>query len=145
MTQILGRTLGAMLLALPLAAAADDEGDIKYRQAVMKGIAGHAGAIAQIAKGKVSHTDALQGHAHALLELSRLVPAAFRNQTSGESRAKAGVWSDQAGFDGKAGEFERAAAATAEAAEGGPDAVKATLGALFDTCKGCHKDYREKD
>ena len=139
------RILGAVMLATPLAGVADDEGDIKYRQAVMKGISGHAGAIAQIAKGKVSHTGALKGHAHALLELSKMVPAAFKNQTTGKSRAKGGVWSDWSGFDGNAGKLETAALSVAEAAKSGPDAVAKTLEALFDTCKGCHKEYREKE
>lgn len=134
----------AGLLVTPLAAMSDDAGDIKYRQSVMRGNSGHAGAIAQIANGKVSHTDALQGHAHALLELSKMVPAAFKNQTSGKSRAKAQVWSDRAGFEAKAADFERASMAVAEAAKSGPDAVKGTLGDLFDACKACHKAYREK-
>jgi cytochrome c556 len=136
--------LVAAVIGSPLVASADDEGDIKYRQAVMKGIAGHAGAIAQIAKGKVSHDAALAGHAHALLELSKLVPAAFKNKTSGESRSKPGVWSDWSGFDSKSGDFERAALEVSQAAKNGPGAVKGKLGGLFDTCKGCHKEYREK-
>lgn len=139
------RICAAAMVALPLAAGADDEGDIKYRQAVMKGVAGHAGAISQIAKGNVSHTDALEGHAHALLELSKMVPAAFKNKTTGDSRSKAEVWTDWSGFESKASDFERAAMAVAEAAKSGPEAVQPTLGELFDTCKGCHKDFREKE
>jgi cytochrome c556 len=144
MKSFLRAALVAGIVGVPLGVAADDEGDIKYRQAVMKGVAGHAGAIAQIAKGKVSHSAALKGHTHALLELSKLVPSAFKNKTMGESRSKGGVWSDWSGFDGKAGEFERAALAVDKAAAQGPGAVKGKLGALFDTCKGCHKEYREK-
>ena len=136
--------LAAALVALPLTTAADDAGDIKYRQAVMKGIAGHAGAVAQIAKGKVSHTAALSGHTHALYELTKLVPAAFKNETSGKSRSKANVWSDWSGFDGASGDMERAALALNEAAKAGPAAAAAKLGDLFDTCKGCHKEYRAK-
>ena len=110
----------------------------------MRGNSGHAGAIAQVAKGKVSHTDALQGHAHALLELSKMVPAAFKNQAKGKTRAKAEVWSDPAGFEAKAADFERASMAVAEAAKSGADAVKGSLDDLFDTCKACHKAYRTK-
>jgi len=136
--------LVAAVIVSPLAAVADDEGDIKYRQAVMKGTAGHAGAIAQIAKGTVSHDDQLVGHAHALLELSKMVPAAFKNKTSGESAAKPEVWSDMGGFEAKAKDFQTAAMAIAEASKMGPDAVKGKLGDLFDTCKACHKEYRVK-
>ena len=101
-------------------------------------------AAAQIAKGKVSHDDALVGHAHALVELSKMVPAAFKNKTSGDSAAKPEVWSDMAGFEAKAKDFENAAMAVADAAKNGPGAVKGTLGELFDTCKACHKEYRVK-
>ena len=140
-----GALVAGLLAALPLAAAADDEGDIKYRQAVMKGMAGHGGAIAQIAKGAVDHADALDEHARALVELTKMAPAAFRNETTGDSRAKAEVWSDWSGFESKAGDLERAAVALADAAEaGGPDAAKGKLEALFDACKACHEDYRQK-
>jgi cytochrome c556 len=144
MKGIVIKLFAAVIVALPMAAGADDEGDIKYRQAIMKGLSGHGGAIAQIAKGKVSHTAALKGHAHALLELTKLVPAAFKNQTTGKSRSKGEVWSDWSGFDGKAGDMERAALDVVKAADSGPEAVKKTLGPLFDSCKGCHKNYREK-
>lgn len=136
--------LVAVTMGVPLALAASDEGDIKYRQAVMKGIAGHAGAISQIAKGNVSHTDALASHANALLELSKMVPAAFKNKTSGDSAAKPEVWSDRSGFEGKATDLQDGAMAVADAASAGPEAVGAKLNALFDACKGCHKDYRVK-
>ena len=144
MTRLMTKGIAVAMLAAPLGVLADDEGEIKYRQALMKSAAGHAGAIAQIAKGKVSHTDALQGHAHALLEVSKQVPSAFKNETRGDSRSKPVVWSDWPGFDGKAGDFERAALAVANAAKDGPGAVKAKLGDLFDSCKGCHKEYRTK-
>lgn len=144
MNSFMKAALVAVTMAAPLAAAASDEGDIKYRQAVMKGMAGHAGAISQIAKGNVSHTDALAAHANALAELSRMVPAAFKNKTSGDSAAKPEVWSDRSGFEDNAKSLQDGAMAVAGAAGDGPAAVNAKLGALFDACKACHKDYRVK-
>ena len=88
MKRFVKAALVAVSMGAPLAVTATDDGDIKYRQSVMRGNSAHAGAISQIAKGNVSHTDALQGHAHALVELSKMVPAAFKNKTSGDSRAK---------------------------------------------------------
>lgn len=145
MRTVLKVVLVAAVMVTPMGAMSDEEGDVKYRQAVMKGVAGHAGAIAQIAKGNVSQDSALQGHAHALLELAKMVPSAFKNESlAGKTTATAKVWSDRAGFDDKAGELEQAAAAIVTAAKSGPGAVKAKLGDLFDTCKGCHKKYRKK-
>ena len=144
MRSVLRVALVAMVMTAPMSAMSDEKGDIKYRQAIMKGVAGHAGAIAQIAKGTVTQDASLQGHAHALLELAKMVPSAFKNESVGDSKAKPGVWSDWSGFDGKAGDMERAAMAVATASKSGPGAVKAKLGDLFGTCKGCHKEYRVK-
>jgi len=144
MNSFVKAALVAAMVGVPLAVSADDEGDIKYRQAVMKGMSAHAGAISQIAKGKVSHTEALEGHAHALLELSKMVPAAFKNQTSGDSAAKPEVWSDRSGFEAAAGDLRDGAMAVAEASKSGPQATSAALGKLFDACKACHKEYRVK-
>ena len=137
--------LVAAVMVAPMGAMSDEEGDVKYRKAVMKGVAGHAGAIAQIANGKVSHTGDLQMHADALVDLTKMIPAAFKNKSMGhKTTSNDKVWSDWAGFDSKSGEFERDAMAVAAAAKNGPDAVKGTLKALFNNCKGCHKDYRVK-
>ena len=145
MRTIVKVALMAAVLAAPMGAMADEEGDVKYRQAVMKGVAGHAGAIAQIANGKVSHDSALEGHAHALLELTKMIPSAFKNETlAGKTTASDKIWSDWSGFDGKAGKFERDALAVVTASKSGPGAVKATLKELFSNCKGCHEDYRVK-
>ena len=137
--------LVAAACATPMGAMSTEAGDVKYRKAVMKGIAGHAGAIAEIAKGNVSQDAALKGHAHALVELTKMVPAAFKNESmAGKTTADAKVWSDWAGFEEKADDLSKAAMAIAAAAESGPGATKAKLGDLFNTCKGCHKGYRVK-
>ena len=100
--------LVAAVMVAPMGAMSDEEGDVKYRKAVMKGVAGHAGAIAQIANGKVSHSGNLQMHADALVDLSKMIPAAFKNKSMGHKTTSSDkIWSDWAGFDGKTGEFER--------------------------------------
>lgn len=142
-------TLGAaacLILGSSAAGAQDAEGAIKYRQAIMKGNAGHAGAIAQIVKGTVDHKDHLAGHAHALHELSRYVPAAFKDRAMGEkTRAKENIWKDWSDFEQKAMDLESATKKLADAAKAGDmGAVGENLQATFDSCKGCHKTYREK-
>ena len=146
MRTVLKVVLVVAVMVTPMGAMSDEKGDIKYRQAIMKGNSSHAGAIALIAKGNVSQDSALQGHAHALLELAKIMPAAFKNNSAASgTRAKTEVWSDWAGFEGKAQAFEKAAMAIVTASKSGPGAVKAKLGDLFDTCKSCHKNYRNKD
>ena len=69
---ILGATLAVTGLAAPPAVAEEDPAAlIAYRQSTMKAIGGHMGAIAMAAKGDVSFTDEVAGHAHAINELSK--------------------------------------------------------------------------
>ncbi len=127
-------------------AAEDDEGAIKYRQSVMKGVGGHTGAIYQIVKNNNPNKGHLQAHARSLSDLMGMISAAFQQQTSGgKTRAKAEIWSDAAGFDSATRDAESAARAFSAAAGSGNEAEIANkLDVLLDTCKGCHRDYREK-
>ena len=49
-----------MVFAVTMGAMFDEEGDARYRKSIMARISGHTGAIAQIAKGKISHDSGLQ-------------------------------------------------------------------------------------
>ena len=128
-------------------AAEDDEGAIKYRQSVMKSVGGHTGAIFQIVKNDNPNKSHLNTHARSLSELMGMVSAAFQRQTSGgKTRAKAEIWSDAAGFDSAARDAEAAASAFSAAAGSGNEAeIADKLDVLLDTCKSCHREYREKN
>lgn len=128
------------------AAAQDDEAAIKYRQNIMKSVGGHTGAIAQIVKGQAPHKAHLANHAQALRDLVAMVPDAFGQKTTGgETRAKPEIWTDASGFKQAADDAAAATKAFAEAAASGDDgAIGEKLKAVFDGCKGCHKNYREK-
>lgn len=128
------------------AAQSGDEPVIKYRQNIMKSVGGHTGAIAQIVKGESPHKSHLVSHAQALRDLVSMVPDAFDQKTSGgKTRAKPDIWTDASGFREAANDAAAATKAFAEAAASGDDgAVGEKLKAVFDGCKGCHKNYREK-
>ena len=135
----------ALLIAAVSGSAIANEADEKYRGNVMKGVGSHASALGQIAKQEVPHFTHMQGHADALMALSNQVLDAFRSESiSDKSRAKPEIWSDWAGFESKANDFRTAATAVADAARSGhAGEVGGTLKALFDSCKGCHEDYRK--
>ena len=124
----------------------DEEGAIKYRQSVMKSVGGHTGAIYQIVKNNNPNKSHLQAHARSLSDLTGMISAAFQRQTSGgKTRAKAEIWSDAAGFESATRDAEAAARAFSAAAGSGNQAeVEDKLDVLLDTCKGCHREYREK-
>lgn len=139
---------GAVLLGILSGAAAQggDEAVIKYRQNIMKSVGGHTGAIAQIVKGESPHKSHLARHAQALHNLLAMAPDAFKQQTTGgDTRAKPEIWTDAAGFEQAANDAISAAKAFADAAASNDDAmIGEKIKAVFDGCKGCHKNYREK-
>ena len=131
--------------AVVSASAADPEGIIKYRQAVMKGQAGHMGAMAGILRGEVEFKDDLGWNADALAastaDLARLFPD---GSGEGDTGALPAVWEDRAGFEKAADEAAKAGAALAEAVRSGGD-VGAGFKAMGQACKGCHDNFREDD
>lgn len=139
--------VAAMLATATAAQAQEPEDYIKYRQAVMKAIGGHSGAASQIVRGKVSPAGALAMHADALAALSADIAALFPEGSDfGETGAKAEVWDDRAGFEKAAGDAKTATAAFAAAVAGGDaDTIAAAYKDVGETCKGCHKEFRQKD
>ena len=127
------------------------EGPIKYRQGVMKGMGGHAGAIAQIAYGGVAHKDHLAAHIDAMSALSKMIVTAFEEKAlvaeDTPTRAKPDIWEDWDRFTQKANDLDVAFSAFSESAKGGDaDAFTDKLDAVWDSCKGCHKKFQtEKD
>ncbi|GAB4348808.1 MAG: cytochrome c [Gammaproteobacteria bacterium] len=138
-----------MVLSLAVAgtAIADSEGVIKYRQGVMKSLAGHMGAMAMIVRGKVDYGANLGEHARGLHALTRMVPALFPEGSDfGETGALPEIWKKPDDFRSKAEAAEQAAARLAEvAASGDRSAVGAAFKEVGKSCKGCHESYREKN
>ncbi len=141
-----------VLITATLACAAgvqaeEPENYIKYRQAVMKAIGGHTGAASQIIRGKVAPEGHLLMHALALAELNRNLAKLFPEGSDfGETRAKAEIWDEWAKFEQAAQASEKAAADFSAAAAGGDTRqIANAFKAVGKGCKGCHKDFREKD
>jgi cytochrome c556 len=126
--------------------SADDEDFIKYRQSVMKVNGGNINGVVAIIKGKVPYKDDLVAHATGLHEMAMILPNAFKQKTTGgDTRAKPEIWEDWDDFQQKIKDFQSASADLLSAAKsGGPQAAGAKLGAVGDSCKGCHKKFRAK-
>jgi len=137
--------------ALTSASAADlgidqIEPAIKYRQNLMKAMAGLAGAsVGQIRDGLGFGPD-LKTLAQALQSLSRDIPALFPTGTDfGETEAKAEVWSKPDDFKAAAGKLRDGVDAYLAAVEQGDrGAIDKGFKAVGDACKGCHKHFREE-
>ena len=147
---IVGVTLAVTGLVAPYAAAQDDPAAlIAYRQSIMTAIGGHMGAIAMAAKGDVSFTDEVAGHAHAINELSKNLARLFppgSGKEAGETRALAIIWVKWDDFAAAAKTLGTESAKLAEVAKNGDrSAIAAQTGELGNKgCGGCHKTFRKK-
>ena len=147
---ILGATLAVASLAVPPAAAEEDPAlIIAYRQSIMKAIGGHMGAIAMAAKGDVTFTDEVAGHAHAINELSKDLARYFppgSGKEAGETAALPVIWEKWSDFEVAIQTLGTESAKLAEVAEGGDrTAIAVQTGELGNNgCGGCHKTFREK-
>ena len=110
---------------------------IPKRQAIMKGMGASVGAI-NTATGAgdfaTAQTKATELAVNAK-SLGALFPAGS-GPDAGKTRAKAEIWSDQAGFGAAYGKLTAATAAK------DADKVKAAIGGLQQSCGGCHTPYR---
>ncbi len=136
----------ALTAGTTLSVGADDNAAIKYRQAVMKAVGGHTGGAVAIIKGKVPYKEDLVAHATGLNDMANIIANAFKHKTEGgKTRAKPNIWEDAGDFRQKIEDLKTAAADFLAAAKsGGLEAAGAKLGAVGESCKGCHKKFRAK-
>ncbi len=143
-------SLGICLLAVVALPAttmgAETEDIIKYRQGVMKSVGGHTAAAAQIVRGKVDYADDLVYHAESIARSMQTVESLFPKDTDfGETRALDAIWSQADKFKQVSEESRAATKAFVDAAKANDKAAfAAKFKAMVDSCKACHKDFREK-
>lgn len=134
------------------ASAADEPSNlVKYRQAIMKAIGGHMGALGAVAKGEVSFTDEVVGHAHAINEMSknvlRLFPEGSGYEVDKKTNALPAVWERWADFEAAVKALQDESAKMLIAAESGDAAAFGQqVGALGrDGCTNCHDTFRYQE
>lgn len=128
-------------------ALADNEGAFKYRQSVMKALAGHMGAAAGIIKGQVDLKDQLAGHADAIAALGKMAKDIFpKGSDVADSAALPAIWEKPDDFAKAMVAFDSATAKFATVAAGGDmQASAAAFGDVGKSCGGCHQAYRKKN
>ncbi len=139
-----GLTMAAMVAVVPVAAHADDQDKIDYRQHVMATLGSQAGALFMILQEKVP-PDNFASHVKALALTSTQALKAFEPHVEGgtsKGDAMPAVWAKWDDFSGKMNELVEKLAALDKAAEDGGMAAAAPLVKTSFTCKGCHDDYR---
>lgn len=139
---IAGAALAATLI-LPVAAFADDQDVIDYRQHAMKTMGEEVGAMAMIAQGKISSADDFATHAQILAEVAAMAKAAFTQKVAG-GQAKPDVWAKWDDFSKRIDALAASTADLAKTAKAGGVAAAAPKMKDALTCKGCHDLYREE-
>ena len=142
--------VAGLTLALSGPAAGDpNEKAIKARQAVMSLQSWYAGPLFQMAQGKMDYDAEMAGAYAAHLSIMANVdggamwPQGTDNGAyAGKTRALPEIWSTYPAVGEKDQALKDAAAALAEVAGDGLDALRSKIGAVGQACKGCHDDFR---
>lgn len=143
--------VGAVTALTP--AFADNIDDaIKARQGFYQVVSHNAGALFAMAKGDVEYNaEAATTHAKNLEILANMdtssmwLPGSSKEGRKGKTRALPVIWTTFPAIGEKSQAFKDASAKLAMAAGDGIDGLRANIGALGASCKGCHETYRAKD
>ncbi len=139
--------------ALPTLAIADPIDDaIDARQGYYQVVKHNAGMLFGMAQGKIDYDAAKAASAAADLQtLANLNNGGMWPMGSskldkpGKTRALPVIWETYPAIAEKSNAFKAATATLAGSAGNGLDALRADIGALGNSCKGCHDTYRAKD
>ena len=139
--------IAAVCTALPASAQFQKPEDaVKYRKAAFTVMASHFGRIAAMAQGKAPFdAAAASANADIVAMVSMLPYAGFVEGTAGTDKgsAKASIWTERAKFDDAAKKMQDEATKLAAVARGGNlDQIKVAVGAVGQSCKACHDNYR---
>ncbi|MGC4367075.1 c-type cytochrome [Hydrogenophaga sp. R2] len=147
------KALSIALAAVALASAAPamaqfqkPEDAVKYRKGAFTVMAAHFSRIGAMANGRVPFDAKVAADNAALVEtMSKLPWDAFGPGTDkGDTRALPAIWTEQAQFKAGADKFQaEAAKLNAAAKTGNLDAIKTAFGAVGQSCKACHDNYRK--
>lgn len=123
-----------------------EESAIDYRQGAFTMIKHHFGPMAAMMKGDLEYNAAdFAKNAEAVAALSKFPMNGFiAGSYEGETEAKAEIELNAEDFKKKMETFQVEAASLAEIAKGGDmAAIKPQFGKVGESCKACHKEYKE--
>ena len=121
---------------------------IQYRQGVFKAIRWNVAPMGAMVQGKMPYDQAaFLARAPRLDPLAKMPWDGFGAGTDkgAPTRAKAEVWSDEAGFKKAADAFQAETPKLVAAAQSGNmDQIKAAFSGVIKTCDNCHDNFRSK-
>lgn len=121
---------------------------VEYRQSLMTVMAGNFAPVLLMATGKMPfNATAAAKDAKRAAFIATMVPDAFPavSNVPGKTKAKANIWTDEAGFQKHVQELIDRTAALQMAADSGDQAqIKSAANAAGEACKDCHDEFRAK-
>ncbi len=144
---IVAATLAGLLSALPAAAQfRKPEDAIKYRQSAMALQNNHLGRVFAIAQGRVPFDAKVAAEQIEIVAmLNRLQFAGFieGSDKGGNTRAKPEVWTEKDKFAAAVAKSqEDVLKLVAAGRSGNLDMIKTAVGAVGQSCKGCHDTFQ---
>lgn len=144
-------TMAAGILATWQASAHfDDKEPLQsYRQSYFAMLAMNFGPIGAMVKGEMPWNEAaLQGYASDMAAITTLdlMRGFAPGSDKGTTRAKPEIWNNTADFESKLEDLQTSVAALQKASQGGDKKLIAkSVGAVGQSCKSCHDDYKSKN
>ena len=129
---------------IALAQMAPEEA-VQTRQNIMKSVGAATGVGGGMAKGEIAFDAKVAGSVLATyVAASHTFDDYFPegSENVGDTEAKPEIWSDRAGFEAKLAEFRESAEAGAAAKPDSLEAFQPVFGAITQSCKSCHQNYR---
>ena len=143
-----GAALLGSAIALPAAAQfAKPEDAIKYRKAAFTVMATHFGRVAAMANGRIPFdAKAAADNAEIATVMSKLPYAGFvPGSDKGETKAEPKLWAEMDKFRERVEKSQDdIVKLNAAAKTGNIDAIKTAVGAVGQSCKACHDNYRKE-
>lgn len=139
--------VAAAIMGISFAAsAADYKRLVDYRQSGFTIIGWNMGTVGAMARGKVAFDQArFSAAAERIAFMSNVVDDTFvKGSMGGSSAALLEIEDNWDDFNAKLEQFQKAASALNTKAKNAKsiDDVKAEIGALGKSCKGCHDSYK---
>ena len=129
-------------------AAADGDDPRHERHELMEDVRDAAKPVGKMLKGERDYDvkivmATLQTWHDVSMNFGGLFPEG--SETGMDTEAAPAIWEDRAGFEAALLKWREAVEAAQAAAPATLEEAKATVGPIFQTCKGCHDDYRIED
>ena len=124
----------------------DSEDVIKYRQNMMKTISMHYKSLKLLSAGRITQPDQWLPQAQGLNNMAKMISTAYPEDSDfGDTDAKVSIWEDKADFNQKTNALVQFSGKLVSFIEQGEQKqVPELMREVSQSCKDCHKKYREK-